>query len=197
VAFPELLDRFPLIVALAGPNGAGKSTFFDVFLKDLGLRFVNADSISRDTGLEVYASADLAQKIRGELVKVRESFVFETVFSDPKGEKIKFLQDAVAQGYTVVLCYIGLKSWQTCEERVGMRVSQGGHDVPSSKLTARYDRSLTNLAKAIQCVPIVYVYDNSDLAQPFRLLAVFNNSALKAYAGLFPGWFSRVLRVSA
>jgi dephospho-CoA kinase len=42
----ELLDRRPIVVALAGSNGAGKSTFYEAFLADSGLRFLNADVLS-------------------------------------------------------------------------------------------------------------------------------------------------------
>jgi len=65
------------------------------------------------------------------LVAQGESFVFETVFSDPVGDKLKFLRRASTRGYTVVLCFIGLASPELCDERVAMRVLQGGHDVPT------------------------------------------------------------------
>jgi predicted ABC-type ATPase len=62
--------------------------------------------------------------------------VFETVFSDPA-----FLKRAVECGYTVVLCFIGISSPEISEERVAMRASLGGHDVPGDKLLCRYARS--------------------------------------------------------
>jgi len=49
------------------------------------------------------------------------------------------------------------------EQRVSMRVSQGGHDVPADKLAARFPRTLANLATAIRELPCVLVFDNSDL----------------------------------
>ena len=77
------LDRRPLIVALAGPNGAGKTTFYHAHLQPAGLRFVNADVLAQDLHIEPYAAARVVDAVRHELVKQRESFVFETVFSDP------------------------------------------------------------------------------------------------------------------
>lgn len=94
-----------------------------------------------------------------------------TVFSDPLGEKVAFLVDAAARGYTVVLCFIGLDNAATSEARVTMRVMQGGHDVATDKLVARFDRSLANLARAIDALPYVLVYDNADLRTPFRKVA--------------------------
>jgi predicted ABC-type ATPase len=82
------LDRRPVIVAIAGPNGAGKTTFYHAHLQLAKLRFVNADVLARELRIEPYAAARLADGIRNELVRQRESFVFETVFSDPVGEKL-------------------------------------------------------------------------------------------------------------
>lgn len=43
----NILERRPILLALAGPNGAGKSTFYDAHLRPYGLRFVNADELAR------------------------------------------------------------------------------------------------------------------------------------------------------
>jgi predicted ABC-type ATPase len=185
----ELLDKLPVVIALAGPNGAGKSTFFEAFLRGVGLRFVNPDIIARELQIGAYEAARIADEIRYLLIDRRESFVFETVLSDPGGEKVRFLQDAATQGYTVLLCFIGLDSAESSEQRVAMRVSQGGHDVPTDKLLVRFRRSLANLARAIRDLPCVYVYDNSDLADPFRLLARFRGGKLEQTAGPVPAWF--------
>lgn len=124
----------PVIIALAGSNGAGKTTFYHAHLHLAGLRLVNADVLARELGIDAYAGARLADALRRELVRQRESFAFETVFSDPAGEKLKFLKEAAAAGYTVVLCFIGISGPEVSEERVAMRVTQGGHDVPAEKL---------------------------------------------------------------
>src|SRR5512138_1258282 len=78
-------DRRPLLIAVAGPNGAGKTTFCRYHLADLRLRYVNADLIARELGLDPYEAATLTTAVRESLVRERESFVFETVFSDPAG----------------------------------------------------------------------------------------------------------------
>lgn len=101
----DALDRRPLIVALAGRNGAGKTTFHHAHLRPAGLRFVNADVLARELNLGPYAAAAVAAAVRHQLVEQRESFVFETVFSDPVGDKLAFLKEAAEAGYTVVLYY--------------------------------------------------------------------------------------------
>jgi predicted ABC-type ATPase len=186
-------DRRALLVALAGPNGAGKTTFYQAHLAAAGLRFVNADVVSRELGLGAYAAAKAAEALRQELLTRRESFVFETVFSDPVGDKLAFLKAAVNLGYRVVLCFVGVSGPDVSEERVAMRVSQGGHDVPSDKLVARFPRTLVNLRTALRELPEVRVYDNEDLRTPFRQVAVFNNGPAVNLNPPIPPWLKPLL----
>jgi predicted ABC-type ATPase len=188
------LDKRPVIVAIAGPNGAGKTTFFHSHLREAGLRFINADDIARELGISAYEAAQIAGALRHELVRQRESFVFETVFSDPVGEKLRFLVDAATVGYNVVLCFIGIADPETSEARVAMRVSQGGHDVPSEKLASRFRRTIKNLKAAIQILPIVLIFDNDNLADPFRRLAEFRNGKPLTLSEPIPEWLRSALR---
>ncbi len=182
------LDARPLVLAIAGPNGAGKTTFFQAHLAAAGLRFVNADAIGRELGLEAYDAARVATDIREALLAARESFIFETVFSDPAGDKLAFLRRATAAGYNVGLCFIGLSRASVSDTRVAMRVTQGGHDVPAEKLAARYPRTMANLAQALAEVPHVLVYDNDDLAHPYRWCAEFAAGRLVAREKRWPRW---------
>jgi len=188
VTYP--FDARPIVVALAGPNGAGKSTFYRAHLSTAGLRFVNADDLSRELGLGPYEAAEMATCLRRELVEQRESFVFETVFSDPVGDKLSFLRDTAALGYAVVLCFIGLNSPGLSEERVAMRFAKGGHDVPTMKLRERYPRTLRNLSVAIRDLQHVLVYDNSDLSHPFREVARFEHGKRVFAVARLPRWLS-------
>lgn len=167
-------DR-PAIIALAGSNGAGKSTFYETQLASLGWSFVNADLLARELDLDPYAAAELAQQQRAKLVEQKASFIFETVFSDPVGEKVRFLQDASSSGYHVILSFVAIEHPEISIQRVGMRVSQGGHDVPIEKLRLRYARTLANLKLAIRCLPQVRIFDNSDLSKPYEHVATFLN----------------------
>ena len=189
----EILDQRPLIVALAGPNGAGKTTFYEAFVRPAGLRFINADLLTQDLALEPYAAAEVAGVLRERLLAERESFIFETVFSDPVGDKLSFLTRAATEGYTVVVCFIGISGPDVSEERVAMRVSQGGHDVPSEKLVERFPRTLANLRRAIRELPHVWVFDNGDLEEPFRKVAVFRDGRRVEVHPPIPDWLLPLL----
>lgn len=185
------LDERPIVVCVAGPNGAGKSTFYEAFLEDAGLRYVNADDLASELELDPYAAAEVADKLRGEFVTRGESFIFETVFSDPVGAKVEFLEEASRSGFQVVVTFIGLSAAALSELRVTMRASQGGHDVPTDKLVARYPRSLANLERAIDRLPVVLVYDNSDLRAPYTPVAQFDHGTQVWRAKKLPRWFPR------
>ncbi|HVR36249.1 MAG TPA: hypothetical protein VMS21_10420 [Methylomirabilota bacterium] len=163
----------PQFVMLAGPNGAGKSTFHEAFLPDSGLPFVNADRIAAAAGLEPYEAARAADLLRRQFIDRRAGFIAETVFSDPVGDKLALLKEAMKTGFDVTLIFIGLASIPLAHARVAARVQRGGHDVPDAKIAARFPRTLENLKQAIRFVPRVRVYDNSDANDPFRLVAEF------------------------
>jgi len=184
-------DARPIVVAVAGPNGAGKSTFYEAHLRPAGLRFVNADELARELGVDAYQAAEVAGQLRRALVEQGESFVFETVFSDPVGDKLEFLKLAERKGYAVVLVFIGLDGPALSEERVAMRVLQGGHDVPTEKLQTRYPRTMENLAKAIRELRHVLVLDNGDLDRPFRKVAVFEAGRMIEKHAPMPRWLPR------
>jgi len=187
------LDRRPIVIALAGPNGAGKSTFYFNHLADTGLRLVNADILAKGLGIAPYHAAEVAGALRWGLLRQRESFVFETVFSDPARDKLSFLKHALTLNYTVLLCFIGVSSASVSQARVAMRVSQGGHNVPVDKLFSRYPRVLSNLRAALQELPNVWVFDNSDLARPYRRVAVVEDGKIFPIDTPTPAWLRPLL----
>jgi predicted ABC-type ATPase len=178
---------------LAGPNGAGKSTFHEAFLADSGLPFVNADRIAAAAGLEPYEAARAADLMRRQFIERPAGFIAETVFSDPVGDKLALLKEAMTAGFDVTLIFIGLASVPLAQARVATRVQRGGHDVPDAKIAARFPRTLENLKQAIRFVPRVNIYDNSDANDPFRLVAEFENGRrLPGASSTKTGWFAEL-----
>lgn len=188
----------PWLIALAGPNGTGKSTFFDVFLRARGFRFVNADLIARGLpGGErpdvAYRAAELAEIERRALVARGDTFVMETVFSDPAGAKVAFLRDARGRGYRVAFVYVGLANAALSQARVIQRVAQGGHDVPDDRIRKRLPRSLANATRALRFVDAGWVLDNSDADHPFRLVATTRAGRVIHVVPAAPPWSRRIL----
>ena len=190
-------DERPVLIVLAGPNGAGKSTFFAEYLHGLGLLFVNADHIARmmhdaDPGV---ASAHLdrqafqeAERLRADLLELRVGFCTETVFSDPAGAKLDFIERARAAGFVVLLVFIGLASPALSVARVATRVARGGHDVPNDKLFARFPRTLKNLRAAVGTVDKAFLLDNSTVSVPYRPVATYADGRLAEQFPPLPRW---------
>jgi len=182
----------PLLILLAGPNGAGKSTFYESHLRTLGLPFLNADIFAREAGIDAYTAADTIAAIRDQRISRGESFITETVLSDPFGEKVRVLRDAAGHGFDVTLIYIGLKDADLSRRRVEAWAAVGGHDVPVEKLAARYARSLDNLERAIEQLPRVLLYDNSSFKNPHRFLGEFHSGVVvRKFEGVPPTWARR------
>ena len=185
----------PQFVLLAGPNGAGKSTFYDEFLSNLNLPFLNADQIEARTNVPSIEVARVLDVFRNSLIEKGAGFITESVFSDPAGAKLEMLRKALSAGYDVTLIYIGVEP-ALSGLRVDQRVASGGHDVPRDRLASRFERSLANLREAIQFVPLVKIYDNSLVDDPFRLIAVFRKGTeQKGLARVRrPSWFVKFVR---
>ena len=187
------MKKAVVIIVLAGPNGAGKSTFYEVFLTEEGLPFVNADRLAgehygEDAAENAYEAAKLADRERRTLVEAGASFIMETVLSDPVGDKVGFLARARDQGYFVSAHFIGLESPELSQARVVGRVEGGGHDVPDEKIRDRYPRTLENLMRLFDVADELTVYDNSFLDAPFRPVCFMKNGRVEEIADPLPRW---------
>src|SRR5438128_382068 len=190
-------DERPVLVVLAGPNGAGKSTFFAEYLHGLGLLFVNGDHIARllreaepriPGGQLERRAFEEAERLRADLIDLRFGFCTETVFSDPAGAKLDFMERARASGFVVLLVFIGLAGPELSLARVATRVARGGHDVPNEKLLARFPRTLRNLRAAVSVVDRAFLVDNSSAGTPYRPVAVYADGRLVERFPPLPRW---------
>jgi len=134
----------------------------------------------------MYEIAILADYLRHSLLKTKETFSFETVFSHP--DKVSFIEKANKQGYRVYLYFVSTNSPDINMERVKARVSQGGHDVPKSKILKRYKLSLNNLLPAMKLAYRTYIFDNS--GKQAKLLAQVTPARnMLVEAKQLPIWF--------
>lgn len=196
--FDPLENGKPILIVLAGSNGAGKSTFYQAYLEAFAdLPYVNADLLVKtlspnDPAVLTYAAAELADQRRREYLAEQRSFIMETVFSDPDGDKLNMLSAAQQRGYTVLLIFIGIPGPELSQARIVQRVQQGGHDVPDDRIFARYPRTLANLKQALAYVDTALLFDNSSAAQPYQPVAAFRQGKCQWQCTQLPHWAKKL-----
>ena len=191
----------PRLIVVAGPNGTGKTSITEQLLRHEwmgGCEYVNPDYIARDEFGDwnapdaVIKAAIRAAEIREQCVQDGRSLAFETVLSMP--DKIDFIQRAKQAGFFVRLFFVGTDNPSINAKRVALRVMEGGHDVPISKIIARYTRSLANCSVAARIADRAYIYDNSvDNAAARLLFRTADGKLIKHYGNINP-WALEILR---
>jgi predicted ABC-type ATPase len=177
-AFSEFLIQSPLL------RKAGVHQLRTIGFKVDGAKvYINKDRVN------AYIAAAVAAYFRQELLRARRSFTFETVMSSP--DKIELMRDALAAGYRVYLYYIATADPEINVSRVKNRVRSGGHDVPNSKITSRYVRSLELLYDAIKSSSRAYLFDNStDDVERVWIAEVTDGLDLELRVDQVPAWFA-------
>lgn len=162
------------IYIISGCNGAGKTTASYTILPEIldCKEFVNADNIA--FGLSPFQPEKVAfeaGRIMLEridfLFKMDENFAIETTLAT-KIYKSK-IQNAIENGYTIKLLFFWLPSVEMAIDRVAIRVSEGGHNIPKEVIERRYFRGIENLFKIY--LPLCNewaVFDNSD-GEPIKI----------------------------
>ena len=156
----------PELFIIAGPNGAGKTTAAYSLLPEVfqTVEFVNADEIARGLsplnpeGVAFEAGRIMLSRIN-ELVRKEESFAFETTLSGLS--YLKFLKTAKEKGYMVTLFFVHLENVPLAIERIAIRVSKGGHHIPSDVVARRYDKGMRNFSAYSNLADSWYILDNS------------------------------------
>ena len=197
----------PVCYLLAGPNGAGKSTLYRAAVAEqllpADLPFINADVHEArhlghvtDRAERSRAAQAWADRARQACLDARLSFVSETVFSHPS--KLGLLQAAQAAGFLVVLLIVCVDDPRQLLGRVAQRVAEGGHNVPTERLLARYPRTLELLHAAVRLADLALLYDTSsagepDDIQPPRLVARVRRGETVWVGPSVPGWTRSLL----
>jgi predicted ABC-type ATPase len=186
----QRISKKPLAVILAGHNGSGKSTmWYNHLAAHFQIPLVNADrmmmsilpekaekkrlpkwaSVIRDSnnswmevaqkGVEAFVAQAMAKQV---------PFAMETVFSHWKEiapgrfeSKIDRIRQLQAEGYFVLLLFVGLSSANLSIARVSTRVLNGGHDVKTEKLISRFPRTQRAIGQALSVADAAILVDNS------------------------------------
>ena len=165
---------------------------------DGGCEYVNPDYIARDEFGDwnapdaVSKAAVRAEEVRERCVREGQSLAFETVLS--MSDKIDFIQRAKLAGFFVRLFFVGTDNPAINAKRVALRVMEGGHDVPISKIISRYTRSLANCSVAASIADRAYVYDNSvDNVSPKLVFRTIEGKLIRHFGDINP-WALEILR---
>lgn len=180
----------PILTLVAGPNGSGKSTISATLALETSV-VVDPDAIARtiDSDQPSRAAIPAARKailLCRSLLTTRANFIMETTLAG-RGA-ISLIGDAKRAGYRIVVIYVALGDPDLQIERVRLRVSQGGHDIPDADVRRRYFRSLFRAPEAIRLADEAIVLDNAGL-QPERMILV-RGGRIVWKSGSSPPWIS-------
>lgn len=123
--------------------------------------FHKNESISLiDNSADEHLAQIIAEYLRTRLLSEGKKLSFETVFSH--ASKIEFMKLAQSRGYKNYLYFISTESPEINISRVkDIRIRDGGHDVPASKIRSGYMRTMDLLFDAAQLAYQTYFFDNS------------------------------------
>lgn len=133
-----------------------------------------------------YYASVVSDFLRRKAIAARQSFSFETVMSSP--DKVDLLRLAQGCGYRTYLYFVATEHPDINVERVKLRVSEGGHDVPAEKIVSRYYRSLELLAEAIKVSNRAFIFDTSE-DEPKYIAEVIDGTHWELKSGVMPNWF--------
>ena len=140
----------PRLFVIGGPNGAGKTTSAMALMPQLldCEEYVNADAIAqalspfRPESVALQSGRLMLQRIH-QLAAQHADFAFETTLASRSFAPL--LSVWKAQGYTVTLLFLWLRSPDLAVDRVRFRVESGGHPISDDVIIRRYWTGLKNL----------------------------------------------------
>jgi predicted ABC-type ATPase len=185
----------PTMIVVAGPPGSGKSTAFPV--SGFGVTFLNA--YDRAAALNGGSYAGISRQIRQQVnrdyeefvidhIKRRESFAIETTLRS----KVTFEQarHGRSAGLRIEMRYLALDGFSLHLERVKARADAGGHSASEATLRRIHSASLGDLPRAIEETDELWVYDNSKLGGPPRLVMEAKARTIVFLEDPAPAWLA-------
>jgi predicted ABC-type ATPase/DNA-binding transcriptional ArsR family regulator len=162
------------ILIIAGPNGAGKTTFARELIEKEAtkLDFINADYIAH--GLSPFSPEAAAMKAGKIMIRElhnhidsRKSIALETTLSGQRYAKM--IPEWQKKGYRIKLIFLSLPSVELAIRRVGIRVSQGGHNIPIDTIRRRYESGLNNFNSIYKPLTDAWALYDSALGKPILI----------------------------
>lgn len=111
-----------------------------------------------------------------ELATAGESFAYESTLS--RRSFAPFLSRLTANGYRVAIYYFSLSSVRLALQRVKLRVSLGGHDVPADVVKRRFARSRTNFLQLYAHLADEWALFDNSRAGKAQLIAEYTDNVL-------------------
>jgi predicted ABC-type ATPase len=160
----------PAFWIVAGPNGSGKSSLYgntDIEAFDQSVWIINPDLLTqRIQHVEKLPldEANIQAVVRIEAwletsIRAYQTVGVETVLSTDKYRRL--VLDAKQRQFEFRLIFVMLASPDLNVERVRLRVSKGGHDVPETKVRQRWTKSLQQLPWYLAHADQAAIFDNS------------------------------------
>ncbi len=163
----------PRLYVVAGANGAGKSSILGAMILEQGVEYFNPDAATRliqqaNPGIAKSEANSIAWYQGKRLLELaiahRRDFAFETTLGGRTMTAL--LLKALAQGFEVKIWFVGLDSPELHIARVRSRVRHGGHDIPEDRIRQRFTHSRLHLVQLLPHLTELFVYDNSEDADP-------------------------------
>lgn len=188
----------PRMIVVAGPPGSGKSSIFPV--SSLGVSYFNADDRAAELNggsyvgipkhIRIVVNREFEAFVLG-CIERRASFAIETTLRSV----VTFEQATLAKaaGLTTEMRYLALRDFAMHLERVKARADAGGHSASEATLLATYRSSLANLPKAIAEMDDLWVYDNSPVGGPPKLVLESEKGLPRFLTENPPNWLTTAL----
>lgn len=185
---------------IAGPPRSGKSSIFPV--SSFGFAHFNADDRAAQLNGDSYVGIPnhIRQAVNREFaafvldcIERRTSFAIETTLRS----SVTFEQAKLAKvaGFATEMRYLALRDFAMHVERVKARADAEGHSASEATLLQTYKSSLANLPTAVVEMDDLWVYDNSPVGGPPRLVLETDNGVIRFLADPAPHWLTAALEL--
>ena len=196
----------------AGPNGSGKSTLIEDVKKHYNVGyFVNADIIEKQLktqgfiNCEEYVPTPITQydwesfQLNAENKQIDKKKLQSIVITDNilvlNTPIDSYIAASIANFFRqILLCTESTFSFETVIniERIGLRVTKGGHNVLEKKVIERYYRSMELLFEAFMIADRAFIFDTT-FSDKYSLLIEKKGTEMKILQDVIPEWTHRYL----